>query len=387
MGIVYFNDIENAISSLISSSEEKIYVAVAWFTNKVLFDELNKALQRNVNVKVLILDDILNRNEFGLDFGLLANNGADIRFSTSQKGIMHNKFCVIDDKVITGSYNWTYHANKNSENIVVIDEPNLTISYSTQFETLFCNAKPITLPYEFLNWTEVKEEVFSELYSNILREVLIENEADKDDKKAKLEKIKESYQNGTTEDVEKDYNRHVHEDYVTITDVLTNPNIDFTYKLWKRDKIGEPYNAKGFKRFCRWIYIPEELRTDKNKHEYVHGALYPWPYGSVINPLDASRMQLDIYDSGFIKTLIYYGGKKLNIEDIPDKLLCIKLAKMVFYEFPTEMFHKTDNYKANSINVLGLAKKIEGENIHFYDGWDPIKRGDRITKEFFINVR
>ena len=39
--------------------------------------------------------------------------------------LMHQKFCIIDSKVvINGSYNWTYYAeNHNRENVVILDNP------------------------------------------------------------------------------------------------------------------------------------------------------------------------------------------------------------------------------------------------------------------------
>ena len=128
MTLSYFEKIEEQITSSISEAKDRVYVAVAWFSNHVIFDELIRALKREVRVKILILDDLLNRNEFGLNFGIIENNGADVRFANSKSRIMHNKFCVIDDKVITGSYNWTYHANKNRENIIIVDEPGVAYS-------------------------------------------------------------------------------------------------------------------------------------------------------------------------------------------------------------------------------------------------------------------
>ena len=146
----YFVNIENEISAMISTAENRISVAVAWFTNTRLFDGLNNVLQRGVKVKVLILDDLLNRNEFGLDFGNLVTLGAEVRFSNSHERTMHNKFCVIDDKVITGSYNWTYQANYNDENIIVINESEISHIYNEKFENLFNAGKPIKIPYEHL---------------------------------------------------------------------------------------------------------------------------------------------------------------------------------------------------------------------------------------------
>jgi len=65
----YFTDIENIISIHINTAKESILVAVAWFTNQRLFDCLINACHKSINVRILLLNDILNRNEFGLDFG------------------------------------------------------------------------------------------------------------------------------------------------------------------------------------------------------------------------------------------------------------------------------------------------------------------------------
>ena len=176
----YFQDIENIITNKLNTAKESIFVAVAWFTNQRLFDCLVNACHRNVNVRVLILNDILNRNEFGLDFGILVNAGAEVRFAnTANNATMHNKFCIIDDKVITGSYNWTYHANINAENVVLIDESTITNNYRQQFDFLFNVGEPIKIPYEHIEWTNIKEGDFSELRRNILKDVIAKNEVEK----------------------------------------------------------------------------------------------------------------------------------------------------------------------------------------------------------------
>ena len=43
---------------------------------------------------------------------------------------MHEKFCIIDDRVvITGSYNWTNKAEHNDESISVFTDDTSTISF------------------------------------------------------------------------------------------------------------------------------------------------------------------------------------------------------------------------------------------------------------------
>ena len=393
MGHVYFENIENVIFSAISVAEKRIYIAVAWFTNRILFEELNNALQRNVEIKVLILDDILNRNEFGLDFGLLVNNGADIRFASSQKGIMHNKFCVIDDHVITGSYNWTNYANLNNENIVVIDEPNIIYSFCSQFEKLFNSGKPLILPYEHLIWTDVKEGDFSELRRNIFRDVVSQNDMNRDIKRIKLINLNQAFKSGDIEEVRKASMLSIEGRLRTITDVLTSRNHDFAFKLWEENILGKPYNnTDGYDKYGKWFFIPNAIKEDKYHSEYIEGTLKPEDSRNYVR---AKGLKLTISDCDYILTIKrILGSKTLSIytrDNIPDNVLCIDYARLTYYQFPSPMFNqslprKGENGKPKllkGINIFAIAKSVDGGNIDFFEGWNPVQRGERIVKEFF----
>jgi phosphatidylserine/phosphatidylglycerophosphate/cardiolipin synthase-like enzyme len=49
---------------------------------------------------------------------------------------MHNKILVIDDTVITGSYNFSRSAQFNAENILFIESPALAEKYSSYIDHL-----------------------------------------------------------------------------------------------------------------------------------------------------------------------------------------------------------------------------------------------------------
>ena len=51
---------------------------------------------------------------------------------------------------------------RHDENIIVIDEENIVNKYYEQFDLLFKRYNTITLPYEHLKWTEIKEGDFTE---------------------------------------------------------------------------------------------------------------------------------------------------------------------------------------------------------------------------------
>lgn len=378
MGQVYFDNIEQTISSLISFAENRIHVAVAWFTNKSLFDELLKALQRDVDIKVLILDDILNRNEFGLDYGILANNGADIRFAFSQKGIMHNKFCIIDNKVITGSYNWTYHANLNNENIVVIDESDIVNSFRVQFDILFNTSAPMVLPYEHLKWTDINEGDFTELRRTIFRDIVAKNDESKELKRIKLVNLDHAYKSGSPEEVATACSLPTEQQFRTITDVLTSPEKKYKGYLFYQqywDLEEEPADVR-FSKIGKWIFIPEQFGESNYHRKYILGALHYYEWMKRKQDL-YKKIQIEIYDEAFISAIKKYINGN-DISNIPDRLICIDLAKLSIYKLPV-----ADNTKETTVNaivVFCIVKEINDDKIVYYAGWDPITRGERIAK-------
>ena len=59
MVIAYFEKIRKEILTLLDNSNEKIRIAVAWFTNEELFHTLLECLNRNVKVDVVTYPKIL----------------------------------------------------------------------------------------------------------------------------------------------------------------------------------------------------------------------------------------------------------------------------------------------------------------------------------------
>ena len=127
----YFSNIKDVLLQNIQFSKQSINVAVAWFTQRELFVAILDALDRGVSVSIILIDDIINRNEYGLDFSLFIRKGGNLRFADSWKSLMHDKFCVFDSTlIVTGSYNWTYSAEKrNSENIILTDDSVVSTSF------------------------------------------------------------------------------------------------------------------------------------------------------------------------------------------------------------------------------------------------------------------
>lgn len=114
-----FKNINNRIKKEIQQAENTIYVAVAWFTDYILFHELEKKAKEGCKVFVLTSNDFINKQS-KIDYDTFQENFKVFLFGDSKTKLIHHKFCVIDKQtVITGSYNWTHKAKSNEENVVI----------------------------------------------------------------------------------------------------------------------------------------------------------------------------------------------------------------------------------------------------------------------------
>lgn len=131
---VVFDNIEQRILKEIEEAHYAIFVSVAWFTNKKLFNALLEKARNNCYVSIIIqLDDI--NSQCGIDYSQIQVGRSECFMISKETELLHDKFCVIDfKKVITGSYNWTYKAAHNSENVLILNDPSVATQYISRFE-------------------------------------------------------------------------------------------------------------------------------------------------------------------------------------------------------------------------------------------------------------
>ena len=116
----YFEDIADRIIEEIQNSKQSIYIAVAWFTNKNIFNQLINKAKEGCSIHLIISNDRINENSHVNYDELIKYSGKVYKIGNGENVLMHNKFCVIDyNTVISGSYNWSYKAESNYENIVI----------------------------------------------------------------------------------------------------------------------------------------------------------------------------------------------------------------------------------------------------------------------------
>ncbi len=137
--------ISTKLVQFIDGAQKRIYVAVYMLTDKriaaALIDAKNN---RDVDVQIVTDKQCLD-SEYG-KVELLKINGIDVFVYTQNIGskkrrrydaLMHNKFALFDNKVLTGSFNWTISAgSKNLENVVCLDNETICKKYEKHFEEL-----------------------------------------------------------------------------------------------------------------------------------------------------------------------------------------------------------------------------------------------------------
>jgi phosphatidylserine/phosphatidylglycerophosphate/cardiolipin synthase-like enzyme len=129
---IHFEEIQKIIIEQIDLAKFTIWIAVAWFTDPVLFKKLIDKKDRGLNIQLIIIDDQIN--EFS---GLKYEEKFEtfrIKKSGMYENLMHNKFCIIDLRtVVHGSYNWTKKAKFNDETIEVVNSREVAEKFSDQF--------------------------------------------------------------------------------------------------------------------------------------------------------------------------------------------------------------------------------------------------------------
>ena len=130
----YFNDIADKIIKELDKARVSIHVCIAWFTNQSIADKLVEKHKQGIDVKVIFYDDHTN-SKFGVNIDGIPFKAV----RGSRGGLMHNKYCVIDNQiVITGSYNWSENdENKNDENTAVMYDYDRASDYSVEFRKMF----------------------------------------------------------------------------------------------------------------------------------------------------------------------------------------------------------------------------------------------------------
>jgi len=115
---VHFSGIKDELIKALRNAKQEIKVAVAWLTDEDLIRVLSQKSAIGLSVMVVTSDSRENFKNPS-KFEELLRHGGQLYIATPK--FLHNKFCIVDrNLIINGSYNWTYYARNNEENILII---------------------------------------------------------------------------------------------------------------------------------------------------------------------------------------------------------------------------------------------------------------------------
>lgn len=154
----FFENIKEILIDELNSSKSSLKIALAYFNDQDLFNILCKKAAKGVKVELILSSEDLNLT---LDFHIFVKSGGKCFFSKPSNGLMHHKFCIIDDSIlITGSYNWTNKAaSSNFENIVLIKERKVIDEFLIEFNNLLTISETkITINSSFKSLGEIFDD-------------------------------------------------------------------------------------------------------------------------------------------------------------------------------------------------------------------------------------
>lgn len=135
--------------SFLDSAQNTVDICIYSLSAQEVIKKLIELHQRGIRIRVISNDisdkpDKLsyaylmtnkNKNKEKSSMMTLQRKGINVRYFKTGKGYMHNKFAIIDDKIlINGSFNWTYYGEKhNYEDMVATNDKQLAKCYADKF--------------------------------------------------------------------------------------------------------------------------------------------------------------------------------------------------------------------------------------------------------------
>ncbi|WP_018676219.1 phospholipase D-like domain-containing protein [Riemerella columbina] len=131
--------IKQRIIAEIEKASQNIFLAMAWFTDRDIANAIITAKNRNLVIDIILSSNV--QNETVKQMFKDANISIHAFETGDERGVMHHKFCLIDNKIsINGSYNYSYNASSNNVvNIQISDDPETYRQLYAEFERLKYN--------------------------------------------------------------------------------------------------------------------------------------------------------------------------------------------------------------------------------------------------------
>lgn len=145
--------IDDRLTELIATTSRQVTLACMVLTSGNLLRALRDLMQRGVPVEGVYdwqqIEGVkyqwtlveANRWKIGVweelvRYGNLVGKKRSLQGTGGTENYMHNKVMVLDDLVVTGSYNFSRHAQRNAENVLMIESPALAHDYRRYISSL-----------------------------------------------------------------------------------------------------------------------------------------------------------------------------------------------------------------------------------------------------------
>ena len=116
--IAHFSNIRNEILLQLKKATREIKVAIDCLTDEDIIRALTQQAESGLNVIVVMSESKENFRNISKWKEFLRHRG---KLHIATPKFLHHKFCIIDNTtILNGSYNWTYYAQRNEENILVM---------------------------------------------------------------------------------------------------------------------------------------------------------------------------------------------------------------------------------------------------------------------------
>lgn len=134
---VAFEGIKDIIVQGIRNAKYTIWAAVAWFTDRDIFQELMAKKKQGISIRIITSDEksnmtLMSELDKNFDVVKVPLKGAYL------SNRLHDKFCIIDfEFVMHGSYNWSKSAQYNDETLATALDRDFVKKFADEFMHLY----------------------------------------------------------------------------------------------------------------------------------------------------------------------------------------------------------------------------------------------------------
>jgi mitochondrial cardiolipin hydrolase len=136
------DDIRDFVMKSLKSATKDLKICMFTISDDPIAETVAGCHKQGINVRIITDDGKVF--DKGSDIYSLSRMGIKIKMDT-YRSLMHHKFVIIDNqKLLTGSYNWTRTGSDfNNENVLITDNNRIVKAYKKEFKRLWEEMKPL----------------------------------------------------------------------------------------------------------------------------------------------------------------------------------------------------------------------------------------------------